>query len=430
MVAKKVDVLLAIESDILAQSMETINPPETASATGEVILCISSYEKGQPFLRECARQGCNVVLLTLDKLRDADWPRECLQELVTMPQGMTPEQITNTVTYLARSRKFARIVALDEFDMETAASLREHMRIPGMGLTTTRYFRDKLAMRTKAAHLGIRVPEFTAILNYDDLRAYMSSVPAPWLLKPRAEASAIGIKKIHHPEELWRTLDELGDRQSCFLMERFVPGDIFHVDAITSESKVVFSAAHSYGTPPMQVMHEGGVFTTRAVVRASEEDVALKKLNAAVMQEFGMVRGVTHTEFIRAHDDGAYYFLETAARVGGAFIADVIEHTYGINPWVEWARVEIVAMRGQAYTLPPLNNLYAGSVLCLARMPDPDTSHYDAPEVVYRLKKHHHAGLIVQSTDPQRIASLLEEYSVRFCNEFCAVQPVPDRPPS
>lgn len=372
--------------------------------------------------------GCRVVLLTLEKLRDADWPRESLDELLTMPPGMTTEQMINTVSYLARTRKFARIVALDEFDMETAASLREHMRIPGMGLTTTNYFRDKLAMRAKALHLGIRVPEFTAVMNYDDLRDYMNRVPAPWLLKPRAEASAIGIRKIHQPEELWRMLEELGDRQSCFLMERFVPGDIFHVDSIVAEGKVVFSAVHSYGKPPMQVMHEGGVFTTRAVARGSEEDVALKQVNAEVVQGLGLVRGVTHTEFIRASEDGAYYFLETAARVGGAFIADVMEHSYGINPWVEWARVEVAAMRREPYILPPVTDMYAGSVLCLARVPDPDTANYNAPEIVYRMKKHHHAGLIVQSENPERVASLLEEYSVRFCNDFCTSQPVPDRP--
>ena len=63
----------------------------------------------------------------------------------------------------------------------------------------------------------------------------MERVPAPWVLKPRSEASAIGIKKMHAPDEVWRTLEQLGDRQSFYLLERFVPGDIFHVDSIVSE---------------------------------------------------------------------------------------------------------------------------------------------------------------------------------------------------
>ncbi len=263
----------------------------SAGSHGEIILCLTSYEKGQAFMRQAAAMGCHVVLLTIDKLRHADWPFEILHEFHTMPDGLTREQITNTVTYLARGLKFERIVALDEFDMHTVAHLREHMRIPGMGLTTTAYFRDKLAMRHQAKRIGILVPEFVGILNYDDLRAYMGSVPAPWVLKPRAEASAIGIRKIHEPERLWRTLDELGDEQSNFLLERFVPGDIFHVDSITSERHVVFSEVNRYGKPPMQVMHEGGVFTTRAVDRNSDEAKALVAINEKLVPGLGMVRG-------------------------------------------------------------------------------------------------------------------------------------------
>ncbi len=93
-------------------------------------------------------------------------------------------------------------------------------------------------MRTKARDAGFLVPNFTRVINYDELRGYMQGTPAPWLLKPRANASAIGIRKIHEPEQLWRALDELGDLQSHYVMERFVPGDIYHVDSIVSEGQV------------------------------------------------------------------------------------------------------------------------------------------------------------------------------------------------
>lgn len=393
----------------------------------ERILCISSYEKGQAFMRQCAAMGCTVLLLTVEKLKDADWPRDILEDVLTMPPGLTIEQIINTVAYLARGQKIHRIVALDEFDMESAATLREHARIPGMGRTTTAHFRDKLAMRFEAQRAGALVPEFTPVWNYDDLRAYMANVPAPWMLKPRSEASAIGIRKIHEPEQLWRSLDELGDRQSYFLLERFVPGDIFHVDSITSEREVVFSAVSGYGKPPMQVMHEGGVFTTRIIDRDSSDARQLTALNARLMPAMGMVRGVTHAEYIRG-EDGRFYFLEVAARVGGAFISDVVEFATGVNLWAEWARIEVCSLRGAPYTLPGTRPVYAGSVLCLAKTAEPDTSMFDAPEIVYRMKKHHHAGLIVRSPDADRVRALLEEYSGRFAETYLAVQPVPDKP--
>ncbi|HEX4005195.1 MAG TPA: ATP-grasp domain-containing protein [Acidobacteriaceae bacterium] len=378
-------------------------------------------------MRECAALGCHVVLLTVDKLHDADWPRDILEEVIIMPDGLTVEQITNTVTYLARTRKFDRIVALDEFDMEAAAHLREHMRVPGMGRTAMAHFRDKLAMRYAARAAGISEPEFTRVLFHEEVRAWIDRVPDPWVLKPRAEASAIGIRKIHSGEQLWRTLEELGDRQSHFLLEQFIPGDIFHVDGIVSESQVVFAAVSGYGKPPMQVMHEGGVFTTRVLDRASAETRDLTAVNAELIPALGMVRGVTHAEYIRGAD-GRYYFLEAAARVGGAFIADVVEFATGVNLWREWAQIEVTWIRGEKYQLPVQQKLYAGSALCLAKTAEPDTSMFNDPEIVLRLKKHHHAGLIVQSAKAERVKALVDGYAERFAGTYLAVAPVPDKP--
>ena len=191
------------------------------------LFCISSYEKGQSFLIEAARLGCDVRLLTTDKLRHADWPHESLSELLTMPEELTPRQVLNTVMYLARDRSIDRVVALDEFDLEAAALIREHARLPGLGESQTRFFRDKLAMRIRAREAGIAVPEFIGVINHGDVQAFMKRVPGPWLLKPRMNASAIGIKEIKSPEELWPILDCLGDLQSHYLLERFVPGEVF-----------------------------------------------------------------------------------------------------------------------------------------------------------------------------------------------------------
>jgi biotin carboxylase len=400
------------------------------SETTQRILCIASYEKGQDFLRQCADLGVKPTLLTVDKLRDADWPRDILGELATTPAELSREQILNTVSWMARGQRFDRVVALDEFDQETAALVREHMRLPGMNLSAANCYRDKLAMRTSARQMGFLVPEFCGIFFYDDLRAYMERVPSPWLLKPRAEASALGIRKIEDQEKLWRTLEDLGDEQSRFLLEQFVPGDIFHVDSIVSESKVVFSVAHQYGRPPMQVMHEGGVFTTRTVDRASDDWKKLTELNAKLAPSLGMVRGVTHGEYIRAHADGRFYFLEIAGRVGGAFISELVETASGINLWREWAKVEVADLRGEKYVCPEARADYSGSVLCLAKTAEPDTSSFNAPEVVVRLKKHHHAGLIVRSPQAARVAQLLDEYSVAFAEKFMAKMPPPAKPTS
>jgi biotin carboxylase len=390
-------------------------------------LCITTYEKGQEFMRECKRQGCRVILLTAEKLRDAEWPHESLDDTFYLPENIALSEIVQAVTHLARSQKIDRIVALDEYDMETAATLREHLRIPGMGLTTMRYFRDKLAMRMRALDHDVRVPDFVPVVNHADIRYYLEQVPGPWVLKPRQEASAIGIKKIHAAEELWPVLEQLGDKQSSFLLEKFLPGDVYHVDSVVSENGVVFANVSKYGTPPMNVAQGGGIFTTFTVPRGCEDDSALRVINRDLIAALGLLRGVAHAEFIKAHADGHFYFLECAARVGGAYINEMVEAATGINLWREWARIEVAGEDGN-YKLPPVREEYAGVILSLARQDNPDTSAFNDPEVYLRIKRHHHAGLVLRSTDAQRIPKLLDDYARRFAQEFLAVEPPRDKP--
>jgi biotin carboxylase len=398
--------------------------PESRPLT---FLCITTYEKGQEFMRECKRQGGRVILLTAEKLRDADWPREVLDDTFYLPEEIPLADIVQAVTHLARTHKIDRIVALDEFDMETAATLREHLRIPGMGLTTMRYFRDKLAMRMRALDRAVRVPDFVPVVNHGDIRYYLEHVPGPWVLKPRQEASAIGIKTIHRGEELWPMLEQLGDKQSSYLLEKFVPGEVYHVDSVVSENEVVFANVSKYGKPPMKVAQGGGVFTSFTVPRGGEEDSGLREINRDLIAALGLVRGVAHAEFIKANADGHFYFLECAARVGGAYINEMVEAASGINLWREWARIEVAGGNG-SYQLPPVREEYAGVILSLARQEWPDTSSYNDPEVALRIKKHHHAGLILRSDNPGRIPALLEGYAQRFAEEFTAVEPQREKP--
>ena len=394
------------------------------------ILCISTYEKGQAFLLEAARLGIEVTLLTVDTLHDGDWPRGAIAHFTTMPEDLPPERVLPYILRIVRDRRIDRIVPLDEFDLESAALAREHMRLPGMGQTPTYLFRDKLAMRQGARDAGVPVPEFTGVFNVNQIHTFFREVPGPWLLKPRTSASALGIVRIDSEETLWRTLDELGDEQTNYVLERFVPGDIFHCEGITVGGEVLFAAPFRYAQPPIQTMHSGGVFSTRSLDPDSSDAIAIRGLHTQVLQALGMHDGVSHTEFIRSHADGSFLFLETAARVGGAYIAEVVEFAHGVNPWTEWARLVCLPLLGEAYHLPELRFDAAGSVICLARQQQPDTYAYNDSEIVYRLQKSHHAGLIVRSPSAARVEQLLDAYSQRFLEEFCAVLPAPSKPTS
>ncbi len=396
----------------------------------KTILCIASFEKGQAFLQQANKEGWKVILLTSKSLENGDWPKDAIDEIYYIPdvnKEWKMDDVVNGVSFLARSRHIDRIVALDDFDVEKASALREHLRVPGMGDTTARYFRDKLAMRMKARESGITVPDFVGIINYDRIREFLDRVSPPYVLKPRLQAGATGIKKIQMPDDLWKILDEFGDRQSFYLLEKFIPGEIFHVDSILVNKKILFSIVSKYGLPPMEVAHEGRVFTTRTIQRGSTDEVALQQLNNSVLPSLGLLHGVSHTEYIKGNADGKFYFLETSARVGGEHIVDLIEAATGMNLWAEWAKLETTDDYA-LYMPKPLRKEYAGLLVSLAKQEYPDMSAYDDPEVFLKIKKQHHAGVVIRSEKCDRVEELLKKYTERFYNDFFTSAPPKEKP--
>lgn len=234
----------------------------------------------------------------------------------------------------------------------------------------------------------------------------------------------MGIRKVNSADELWPLLDELGDRQSYYVLEQFIPGDVFHVDSVVWNKKVVFTTVSQYGSPPMTVYQGGGVFATSTLLPHSPTDQTLQALNRETIAAMGMVRGVTHAEFIRSSTGGEFYFLEIAARVGGAYIDLMVEHATGVNLWVEWARLELAHLRGEEYQLPSLPpRRSAGLIVSLARRQWPDTSAYADPKIVWRLHKDHHVGFIIAAPDHTRVQTLLGDYVTRVAQDFTATAP-------
>ncbi len=333
-----------------------------------------------------------------------------------------------TVSYLARKLHIDRIVPMDDFDVETAAALREHFRLPGMGDSTARHFRDKLAMRVKAEEEDIPVPAFVPVFNHAAVQDFVGRVPPPWMNKPRSQAGATGITKVKSADELFKLIESQGDDQSHHLLEAYLPGDVFHVDSLVADGKVVFAECHRCGAPPFNVAHGGGIYSSVTVVRDSADERALKAINDKVLTTFGLTSGAAHVEFIKGAADGKFYLLECAARVGGVHIGDLVEASTGINLWAEWANIEIDSAAGIPYKLPEARKEYAGLVITLAKQEHPDTSKYDDAEVVFRSPERYHAGLIVRSKDHARTGKLIDGYVERFESDFMAIVPAATHP--
>ena len=391
------------------------------------VICLASYFKGGDFIRECKRLGCHVTLITKEKMLKEDWPHDNIDDLIAILNDADVPLFIDLAAFISRKMKPDLVVALEEFDVMTAALIREHLGLPGMSSSTAKTFRDKFRMAEAAKAARVEVPDYVALINSDDVRDFMERVPPPWIIKPRSDVSAIGIRKVEEAEKVWRAIDELNEREnlreraSYYLLAQFIPGEVFHVDSVVGNGRVLFAGANRYGRPPLEVAHHGGAYISRTIAHRSGDERKLFEINRKLIKAFGLHRGAGHAEFIKSDVDGKFYFLEMASRVGGAYIAEVLEAACGLNLWREWARIEVNGAK--AARLRPPRNEYAGIVLSLAKQEYPDTDSYNDPEIVYRVKKLHHAGLVVRSPKLERVEELLGQYAARFAEDFVAVVP-------
>lgn len=397
------------------------------------IICIASEFKGNEFIEECHKAGWHVTLLTREDLSYSDWSWTSLNELRTVDPKATEEDYLREIINIAVHQPVDHIVGMDEFDVLPSARAREYLQIfKGMSRSHALRFRDKLTMRSIAASNGVLCPEFTGIFNTEAVNDYLERVPAPWIVKPRTEVSAFGIRKCDSKEEVWSVLNELENREtwrdhpSKFQVERFIEGNVYHVDSALLDGKVIACGVSEYGTTPFKVAHGGGVFTSSVMDYKSEDRKELEQLNKMLLMALKHERGVAHAEFLKSDEDGKFYLVEVACRVGGAYIANVLEHACGFNLWREWGKLES-STEENPYQIPQTKQEYAGIALALAKEDEPDTSHYTDEEIVYRVKKPKHVGLIFQSDSKKRVNNLLKTYSEKITHDFLEIAPVKER---
>lgn len=400
----------------------------------KTIVCISCYFKGYDFMEEIKNLGNKVILITSENFKDKPWPWKSIDEVYYMseiePSVWNLDHLVQGFSHLMKSHKIDAVIALDDYDVEKAALIRETFRIPGMGQTTHRYFRDKLAMRQMAKDSGIDAPEFTSIFNDEKVNEFVDRNEAPWVLKPRSEASATGIIKIKSKEELWTAIEKLGVQRHLFLMESFKPGDVFHVDSLVYKKEIIFCSASQYLSTPMEVSHDGGCFRTKTLSRYSEEYLALEKANEKVLKSFGLVHGATHTEFIRSKENGKWYFLETSSRVGGANIPDMVEASSGINLWREWAKIENAVLKNSEYEIPKPTGFSAGLIIALTKEKNPDCKEFECEEVVRFLPLDFHVGIVYKSDKKELIEQRLDEAAKIIIKDFLSIIPPKSKPSS
>lgn len=242
----------------------------------------------------------------------------------------------------------------DEATLTTAAFLRRELGLTGMGPAQAVRFRDKTLQKQAVRDAGIAVPRCQRVPDpaRADLEA-LEELTFPLVAKPASGAGTFNTSVVADRDGLARLLDDVArSARTAMVLEDFVPGAELHLDGIVADHRLQRLSVSRYTHTCLSIKE--GVVLGSVVVDArddAETCAQARALTEAVVAALSYAAGAFHLEaFEPEGPGGGLVFSECAARIGGALIAETIEHKYGFDLFTDSLTV---AAGGDLPELPP-----------------------------------------------------------------------------
>ena len=240
--------------------------------------------------------------------------------------------------------KYGKIDGLEsnnEYWLEQDARLREDFNIPGMRPETISLIRHKSEMKKYYAQAGVPTARYHLVTDLTESLAFIDQVGYPVIVKPDNGVGAVNTYKLNNDEELRDFhVQEFGDLQ--FIMEEFVPGDVYSYDAIIDSAgkPLLETGNHTPGSIMDTVLNkESCVFYIEKQIKDDLRDAGRRCVAA-----FGVRSRFIHFEFFRLGKDhphlgkkGTVVGLEVNLRPSGGFTPDMINYANSTDVYKDWA---------------------------------------------------------------------------------------------
>ena len=242
------------------------------------------------------------------------------------------------------SFKYGKIDWLEsnnEYWLEQDARLRTDFNIPGMKTADMEHVKYKSKMKPYYAKAGIPTARYHLVTDLTESLAFVEKVGYPVIVKPDNGVGATTTYKLKSEDEL-RAFHEEDFHGVQFIMEEFVPGEIYSYDAImNSKGEPIFETGNH---TPISIMdsvnnHDDSVFY---IEKHIADDV--RAAGRAAVKSFGVKSSFVHFEFFRLTQDHAYLGkrgriigLEVNYRPSGGFTPDMINYACSTDVYKDWA---------------------------------------------------------------------------------------------
>lgn len=284
-----------------------------------------------------------VVLLTKNKHVNAY--KEMFENTIGFDNFDNNDRLYSYIIDLNKNEKIDYIVATHEFDLVKAGQLRDFIGVEGQNSESAISFRDKYVMKQKV-HGAIQTPSFERTKNVFDLIKFKEQHGYPFIVKPVDGAGSVGVQVIKDDQE-FNDLLENGVFYG-WIAETFIDGDMYHVDGLYENGKLLFSQPSIYLNGCL-AFQEGNYLGSSMI---DKKNPMFNRLNESVMQVLSVLPTPNHAiafhaEFFHTKENDIV-FCEIASRVGGGMISECIEATKGIDILNE-------SIRAQCGMVPDVN---------------------------------------------------------------------------
>lgn len=299
------------------------------------------------WLEHSEMEDTDVVLISRYDIPDSE--KRGLSKFVYFESYDDDLALEKLVIELHGERPFDRIIALSELDILRAAKLRSLLNIPGQSYFSAFLYRDKIAMKEWASLAGISVPSFTVAFDQEDIYSFVARHGFPIIIKPKNEYGSKNVSLISDKGEL-QSFCRVLDFNDGLDVESFIQGNLYHVDGIISNGRLVFTSVSMYlnSSGKSTTLFNEDIkpqfpLSTVADLQISPFSTPFKVLTnetRKLLADPKFDNGSIHAEWI-LDESMKPYFIEIASRTGGLLISDAIQRKYGFIMNEESFRVQL-----------------------------------------------------------------------------------------